>query len=239
VNPVTLCLAYYLNPAMLRLQYEFLRGLPAELKAHLAVIVVDDGSPSDPAAPPAADIGVPVQVFRITVDVPWNQDAARNLAVARAMTPWVALTDMDHVLPEETVRGLVQGRLDKGRVYRFGRRLDAPYLAPKIKHGAPHPHPNSWVMTRKTWDRIGGYDEALAGNYGTDGDFQRRARAVAPIEDLPLALIRYPREVVADASTTTLPRKRPEDKDRIRAIIGERGPGWRPLRLSFPWVRVA
>jgi hypothetical protein len=30
-------------------------------------------------------------------------------------------------------------------------------------------------MTRAMYDRIGGYDEALAGNYGTDGDFARRA----------------------------------------------------------------
>jgi hypothetical protein len=239
VRDLTLCLPYYINAGMLAAQYAALAALRPETKAHLRLIVVDDASPSSPAAPPQADIGVPVEIYRITVDVPWNQDAARNLAADRARTEWLILTDIDHVLHEKTAARLVAEDLQPYAVYRFGRRLDAPDLAPKIKNGHHHPHPNSWVMTRAMYDRVGGYDEALAGNYGTDGDFARRVAQVAPVLTLKWPLIRYPREVIADASTTTLARKDEAQKARIRELIHARPKkGWTPLRGSFPWEQV-
>jgi hypothetical protein len=238
VRDLTLCLPYYINAGMLAAQYAALAALPENLKACLRLIVVDDASPSSPAAAPAADIGVPVEIYRFKVDVAWNQDAARNLAVARARTDWVILTDIDHVLAESTFDRAIVGKLRPDTIYKFGVRLDAPGLAPKLKNGKHHPHPNSWVMTRAMYDRIGGYDEALAGNYGTDGDFARRAERTAPIDHLAWPLIRYPREVIADASTTTLQRKNPADKERMREIMRGRGPGWRPLRGRFAWEQV-
>jgi hypothetical protein len=240
VRDLTICLPYYLNAGMLQAHYGFLAALEPDLKPHLRLIVVDDGSPASPATPPERSIGLPVEIYRITVDVPWNQDAARNLAVDRAVTDWLVLTDVDHRPTSETVRNLVEGKLKEAVAYRFGLRLDMPSLKPKLdRQGHHHPHPNSWVMTKGLYDQVGGYDEALAGNYGTDGDFARRLAEVARVRDLPWPLVRYPREVIADASTTTLVRKRPEEKERIRAIKSTRGPDWRPLRGSFPWVRVA
>jgi glycosyltransferase involved in cell wall biosynthesis len=238
VRDLTLCLPFYMNGAMLREQYAALAKLPEPLKEHLRLIVVDDGSPSNRAKPPAADIGVSVQIFRFLEDIPWNQDAARNLAAEQAETDWLILTDIDHVLAEQTFERVIVGKLRPDNIYKFGVRLDAPGLAPKLKNGLNHPHPNSWVMTRAMYEAIGGYDEALAGYYGTDGDFARRAAAKARIDWLPWPLIRYPREIISDASTTTLDRKNPEDKAHIREITRGRGSDWRPMRNRWPWERV-
>ena len=91
------------------------------------------------------------------------------------------------------------GKLDERKVYRFSR-VDAPDMTPY------KPHPNSWVFTRGMFNRIGGYDERLSGFYGTDGEFGKRVeRATAKVVLLDEVLIRYPREVIADASTTTSP----------------------------------
>ena len=64
----------------------------------------------------------------------------------------------------------------------------------------------------------------------------RTARAV---QLLPHVLVRYPRELVPDASTTTYRRKEPQDR-MVRQIrrARDREPGWRPLRGTFPWTRV-
>jgi hypothetical protein len=52
-------------------------------------------------------------------------------------------------------------------------------------------------------------------------------------------LVRYPREVIPDASTTQYGRKEPQDHDgvtRVRAQIAREG--GRPKRLSFPYHQV-
>lgn len=232
MRDVTLCMAYYLNAGMLAVQYEHLAAMPADLKTGLRLIVVDDGSPRDPATPPASDPGFPVEIYRMLQDVRWNQDACRNLAVDRAATDWLLLTDMDHMIPEATLRKAITKALDPATVYRFSR-VSAPDMAPY------KPHPNSWLLTKAVFDRMGGYDEAMAGFYGTDADFRDRVQAVAPIVTLKEHLIRVPREVIPDASTTTYERKTPEDGAAIRAVKVQRREGWRPLRGSFAWELVA
>lgn len=241
MTPFTLVMAYYDNPTMLRHHIRVWTGMPIDIRAHLHVIVVDDGSPRWPALPALskaiagwADCIADFQLYRMAEDIPWNQDACRNIGVQKAETAWVLLTDMDHVVPLATWRRLISGPLGKNDVYRFGR-VSAPEMQPyKL-------HPNSWALRAKTYWRAGGYDEALAGNYGTDGDFGKRIAAAAKkVVDLPEVLIRYPREVIPDASTTTLERKLPEHKKNVCRIIAERSrvPDWKPLVFSFPFERV-
>lgn len=232
---LTLINPYYLNPGMLQRQYDHLEGLPDDLKARLRYIVVDDGSPQDPAVKPDRNLGLGgFALYRIDVDVRWNWIACRNLAVAKAKTDWVLMTDIDHMLPEATLRRVLDGPLHAKRAYRFSR-VDDPDMKPY------KPHPNSWLMTRAAFDRMGGYDERFSGFYGSDGEFRDRLtkKLGEPIM-LPEVLIRVPREVTPDASTTTYGRKEDQDRHGIQAararIANEGGP---PLRGSFPWRKVA
>jgi len=131
---------------------------------------------------------------------------------------------MDHILLERTLRTLVYGQHSKGTIYRFSR------IGSKT-----HPHPNSWFMTKEMYWRVGGYDEALSGHYGTDGEYRRRCAATAPIRimDVPLEL----HEHEGDSSTTHYKRKQPEDA-AVKGLIRARRPGWRPRTLSFPYIEV-
>jgi hypothetical protein len=89
------------------------------------------------------------------------------------------------------------------------------------------------------FDRIGGYDERFSGYYGTDAEFRERVEKTAKaIVMRSEALIRYPREVIPDASTTTYKRKEKQDHANVPRIRAERAniPNWKPLRLTFPFT---
>lgn len=215
MRDLTIGMAYYMNPGMLRVQYEHLASFPDDIKTHLRYIVVDDGSPKGfRAEAPKRDIGVPVQIWRMKKDIAWNQDACRNWAVKEAQTEWVLLTDMDHVPSAALINRIVSEPLELA-VYTFAR-VNAPGLDPY------KPHPNSWLLTRHTYEAADGYDERYRGVYGTDGMFRSKLqRTGLPFVELKDPIIRYPREVVPDASTTTLKRQSPEN-DKQKRLVRQR-----------------
>jgi glycosyltransferase involved in cell wall biosynthesis len=236
-RPITLCLPYYCNAGMLQEQYRRISALDPGTLKKIAVIVVDDGSPDGDAA--SADIGCPLSIFKIGVDVRWNQDAARNIAVHHSSTPWVLLTDIDHLIPQGTWTALLGRKLGKSNVYRFGRMtldaVDPDQLSPY------KPHPNTWLMTRAAYDAMGGYDERFAGLYGTDADFRDRlVRRFGEPKMLDDVVWRVPRTTIPDASTTTYMRKQPEDREGIPRVKAERAREykWQPLRLTFPYRQI-
>jgi hypothetical protein len=248
---LTICLPYYRNEGMLDVQLKRFAALPIDLKSRLSLIVVDDGSSllqSDervlPASAKAAqwrDIGMKFDLYAMDVNIRWNQDACRNLAVANTDTKWVLLTDIDHIVPRITIDGLLKSKFDPARAYRFSRKtFEGVNDKGNDILSDYKPHPNSWIMTCESYWKMGGYDESLAGWYGTDGDFRHRIDAVlgSPI-DLPFPLYRVPRDVVPDASTSTYERKALID-GALKTALTKRNhtPGWRPLHLSFPWHQV-
>lgn len=223
---VTLILPYYENPHFLKVQIARWFTFPAELRRHLFAIVVDDGSP-EPAHLPAV-LPFPMRLFRIEVDVRWNWLAARNIAFCHAHDGWCLVTDVDHVLPESSAAAVVYGQHDPGTIYGFSRMEHTGQLLT--------PHPNSWLLTKALFWKVGGYDETLSGHYGTDGDWRRRMAAVAPIHILTDRLIRY--EYQQDSSTTRYLRKQPEDA-KVKQLIAQRGNGWKPRTLTFPYHEVS
>jgi len=229
MRPLTLVMAYYENHTMLQRHLHQFRLYDRKVQKNLKVIIVDDGSPVTPAR---LDSESPcdLSIYRMLVDVRWNQDACRNLGAHHADTDWLMFTDMDHLIPAETIHSIMTKKLDEKTAYRFSR-VSLPDLEPY------KPHPNSWLMTKKLYDDIGGYDERLAGWYGTDGDFLDRVAVAAPIIRLDEPLIRVPREVIPDASTTQFTRKSPEDYTSIQTLRKQNA-GTRPVSLTFPWEKV-
>lgn len=224
---VTLVVPYYENRAFFGAQLRRWASYPAPLLEWLSVIVVDDGSPTHSAASVVSEVGAmptPLRVFRIEVDVRWNWLAARNIGFHYAQDGWVLVTDMDHVVPTETMDAVIHGQHDPSVVYAFSRKEHTGETV--------NPHSASFLMTRKMFWTIGGYDEALSGHYGTDGTFRREVAKRAKIHILTDSLIRY--EYVEDSSTSTYKRKQPEDA-AVRRLVAARKPNWTPKVLSFPY----
>ena len=223
-KPVTLVLPYYENPAFLDTQAETWRAYPVDLLRSLTAIVVDDGSP-EPCVKPS--VPCVCRLFRIGVDVRWNWLAARNIGAHHAADGWLILTDMDHIVPAETLRAVMEGQHDPRVVYVFSRREHTGETV--------GPHSASFLLTREMFWRIGGYDETLSGHYGTDGDWRKRVSQVTRMQRLTDELVRH--EYQGDSSTRRYLRKQPQDAN-VSRLIRLRRPSWRPKVLSFPYAEV-
>lgn len=209
---LSLIVTYYNQPAMLAEQARIWRDYPDGID----VIVVDDGS----AVPARAD---GCAIYRITKDIPWHQDGARNLGAHVATGEWLLFLDVDHTLPAVEARrmlGLLP-MLDSGCAYRPRRRLiDDAYSLDRAA--------NIWLMSREDFWRVGGYDERLCGNYGTDLEFRPRLRRTLREVDLPVVLDVYRSRDIADAATQGLDRK----------VVSPRRFSGPPGVLGFEWTRI-
>lgn len=225
MRQVTFVYSYWENPGMLREQIGVWQQYPDELKENLQIVITDDCSAKTPAASVINDLDISHKVFYIQEKVPWNWRMARNVGARHADCKWLLITDMDHVVPRETLEFVMKdGSIDDNGVYRF-ERVDAPDLKPY------KPHNDSYFMTKERYWDIGGVDEDFAGTYGTaDWPYksygvkikrtQKEKRGI--LDRLPVALVRYPREVLPDASTPpgTLILKGQEN-DRLKQKIRE------------------
>jgi len=239
---ITFIYPYYDNPNMFIAQQKEWYYYPADIREQSDFIVVDDCSPRWPAGdfiiPTKPNMEEMIRVYRIKEDIPWNQDGARNLAAFNSETPWLFMTDMDHMLSTSAVAELfkILPKAKKKRYYTF-ERVTAPDMT-LYKY-----HPNSYFMHRDLYWAVGGYEELFAGHYGTDGHFRRALDYHSQGEvRLPIPLVRYPREVVPDASTTTLDRKKGRDRakgKRQRQIAKENlEKGIKPSILLREWEQV-
>ncbi len=243
---LSLCLPFYRNSGMLAEQYRHWSAYPEAVKAQIEVVLVDDGSPEAAMEVPRPEGLPPLRIFRVLKDIPWHQHGARNLAAHHAQGEWLLLTDMDHVLPADSlVKLLARLQQSKNEVYRF-KRLDAPKLRPTVDaQGRAKLHVNTFAIRKETFWQIGGYDEDCVG-YGTDGYFRHRLEAVIPftyLQDVPI--VRYPREVIADASTrpdTPMDPKLFRDRGRrsleTRTRLSAKAKSKAgPTVLAFEWER--
>lgn len=227
---IALIFGYYDQPRMLARQLEHIASWPAKLREHWRLIVVDDGSPNHPAEL-TSDPGIEASIYRISVDVPWNVEGARNVGAQEADTDWLLVTDIDHLVPVETAAVLTVNDYSERIVYSFTRRL--------LDGTTFRPHCNSFFLSRKLWDRIGGCDERLSGHYGGSNEWAGRARVVADaMRMIPLDLIMVRPEEVPDAWVNMTRRYEGDAEVRreLREAIKE-SPG--PKTLSFPYERVA
>lgn len=225
---VTIIYPYYDNPLALAKRVNAWAQLPLELRINLSAIIVDDGSPVSSAKQVLFNCPIPfkLRLFRIDVDRRWNWLAARNIGMSYANEGWCVCTDIDHIIPQETLENLVHENHEIDTIYRFNR----------MERGVKiHPHPNSWFMTREIFWKFGGYDEALSGYYGTDGEARRRWIKTAKVRTLKDYLIRE--EYVDDSSTMRYGRKESIDL-RAQEIIKARPKDWKPRVLSFPYHEV-
>lgn len=249
MNKLTLIYPYYNSAGMLRKQIEGWNALPKELKDHLLVILIDDASPLAPAIDVIRenDIRFNLRFYRVLKDIPWNQHGCRNLGAKEAPKGWLFLSDIDHQLPEVTIRSLMQMKLDPECFYTLQRVTAVKKEDGNLKYdlmtdarGKPKPHPNTFLVTREKFWKSGGYDEDYCGVYGGDGPFARALEKVARRTHLKdLDLIRWTRDLIPDASQP--PEYREKYRKEYRKRFEKKGcsSAANPTTwIRFPWERV-
>jgi hypothetical protein len=248
---LTLVLPHFQNLGMWAEQQRVMDSYPEYLRSMLHVVLVDDCSPKGqwPTEQSVRISGLAsVRIYRLTEKKRWNWLACRNLGAKVATTDWLLLTDIDHVMPSSTLWYVLKEKLDERSAYRFSRVTATKPWPYKLDECEPYKeHNDSWLLTRALFfdHRVGGYDERLSGCYGSSGEFRDRLVSASKQKPEPLkaALVRYPREIIADASThpSVYTRKGDPENDaelRRRKLERAKELGWRPLHGLTPYVQV-
>lgn len=241
MRQITFVYSYYDNPRMFEEHIKIWQSYPGNIKNLLEFIVTDDCSPNHPASDVARRIkpyDIDLKIYRIQKDIPWNWRMARNVGAHHAALQWVLTTDMDHLIPVDTAEYITTANLDERIVYQFERE-DAPNRTPY------KPHNDSYLMTKQTYWKIGGYDEDFAGTYGTADwpppAYGTKVKKIAKIIRLPVALVRYPREVVADSSCPRdllILKGLENDKKKAEITAMKKRTGRGIMTLQSPYERV-
>lgn len=127
-----------------------------ELLKKIEFIIIDDCSVVEYSIP---ELKLNVTWLRIDSDINWNQGGARNLGVTYAKSDKILMTDLDHELPEHTLRYLANHK-NPGRDFFKIRR---------VKNGEFYKgHSNLFFMSRSRFMRLYGYDEEYSGDYGAE-----------------------------------------------------------------------
>lgn len=251
---ITLIIPYYRNQKMLELQLKTWCAYSLQALRHFKFFIVDDGSP-EPAEPIVKTFAreLPVSLYRISVDIPWNRGGARNLGSQEANTKWIMHTDIDHLLPPESAEKLTWLTSYEGahrlketmfyrfRRYRFGRadetrKKDA--ISPDTEYGEIKPHGDSYLCTKELYWRAGGYDEDYSGCLGGGSPFLQQLESIAKAHVLNnVELQVYTRSACPDASDTTLNRDTSEYvRRKAHKIRTGNTRATNPIR--FPWSQV-
>jgi hypothetical protein len=241
MRPITIVFPFYMNLGMWAEQQRVIADLPAKMRAHLHVVLVDDCSPKG-HRPTAKSVTVhdlaSLRMYRLLEKKRWNWLACRNLGAKVATTDWLLLTDIDHVVPQATLERLMTTKMADHVAYRFSRVTATGAWPYDVSALPPYkPHNDTWFLQRRVFfkDKVGGYDERLSGCYGTSGEFTDRLKAaVNATVILSEVIVRYPREIIADASThpSIYTRKNdPENDAELKKRKEERAQikGWKPL----------
>lgn len=232
---LTIAIPYYEAPKMLE---EQLRSFIQYPEGRVKLIVVDDGSPTKPAEPVLRNISasLDVELYRIKQDIPWNISGAMNLAFKHAPDGWVYSFAVDHVVPPEAMENLLGLELSPEHFYRM-RRVEKGNGERCERFG------NLFLLTKKLFWRVGGYDEDFAGYYGGTGPMFRRAMEKITTEIvLPDNVwnLRYENEDISDACVTTLQRKKQDQVRNNRTLnMKQKRENYNPRNyIRFDWEKV-
>jgi len=163
MDKLTLITTYYNNPMMLRKQIETWSRYPLEVWDKLKVIIVDDGTPGLSAKDVFEAMNgmnrlqyINTDIYRIKEDIYNNVGGARNLGFSVVKEGWCLNIDLDHVIRPNDLVALLSKELNPYEYYRLMRYF---------KDKRVNSHSDTFLMTKKEFWKIGGYDEDMVKYY--------------------------------------------------------------------------
>ena len=245
-NRLTIAMPYYNAPEMLLKQLEYWYQYPTWVTESVSVIIVDDGSLEYPAQSVFDKHSLPafpLSLYRIEEDIPWNHGGARNLAFTQMQEGWALLTDLDHVLPLESVCSLLTKHLRTQNVYIPSRyRINGILDWEEIE-----PHSDSFILTKEMFWQVGGFDEDFSGYWnGMSHLFRKHLLKICDetivMENIHLMF--FDNTVVKDANVKSLGRKGTaydikEDPKLFKKMCKRLNKDYKPEnQLRFSWTQV-
>lgn len=238
---ISIVMPYYENGGILERHFQEWQSYSLEVKKHFRAVVVDDGSPNDPAVNHWHDPGFPCELYRIKQDLVWNVAGARNLGMQAAPQGLCLLTDIDHLLKAECAKELTQILRPFARDTNFYCTLGRRWA-----DGRPlNPHPNSYILDRELYWRVGGCDEDWTGWWGAgEQAFRKTLNSYARQVEIKLDsvfLTHYGRDDIPDASTRAWGRRGSEYdwRNNPELVAKVKAAPYRPINpLRFDWERV-
>ena len=162
---------------IVRRQMWYYKGL--KLPGDVEIIYIDDGS-----EPPLDGHAFRnFSMYRTKDYRPWTEHKARNIGVKKSRGEYVLLIDVDYILPKEAIMIAREGGYQRMAFKRYFGVLDeygnidtssetlkdwglkARWIRKKWVYG----HRSQFAMKRSLFDKMGGYNEALDGEWRRTG----------------------------------------------------------------------
>lgn len=170
MNPkLSIVTHFYNSPEKIERQVAAWKKIDAAVLRLIEFIVVDDGS----AEVPTIDCtGLPLRMFCIKTDIPWNQGGARNLGAFHASGEWGLFFDVDQLLLVDTLPSLLfsLAGLNADVMYflRANGVFDSNVSMPMVHH------PNTYLVNVSRYRVYGMMDEDFSGYYGFEDLYMQR-----------------------------------------------------------------
>ena len=239
INRLNLVYPYYMQGQMFEEQQRRWRAFPSDVLNRLRFIIVDDGSPEKPALDFLLDGDTPlkIEIYKIDVDKPWNQDGAQNLGALFCINEWIFLSDMDRFLPLESIRKIFALRASRSEYFKFNGLLAESGWRDLSELKPTTPHKNSYLIHWDLYWKVGGRDEYFSGLYSMCWIFRHRLKKMGRQRMLDAYVVEYSNKVVRDSNTKARRTDRKERR-RLRNALKSDRKFWKRLpedSLLFPW----
>lgn len=156
---------------MLQRQVDNWNEYSDDLAAFAEWVLIDDGSPENPALPIFEKLRHEnKRLYRVKDNIPWAQHHARNVGAFEASGQWLFMSDMDIVLKPDVFADIMHQCTDKKRVHTFDRKFVGGIREDKY-------HCNTFLIDRNAYWEFNGYDVDFCGTYGGDMRFLRQVYA--------------------------------------------------------------
>lgn len=232
---LSLIISYYEAPEMLKEQIKHWEEYPPNVR----IIVVDDHSIKHSAEPIlieyAGNVSCQVQLYRINQDIYQNTFGARNLGFhVVGEGEWVWNLDVDHVVPFESIQAFLDMQMSCKGCYYLPAREEVLSNVPKTVTKEIQRHSDTFILTRETFWKTGGYDEDLIGYYfnGAATKFRQTLKSIAKgvTVNHGVKTLFYPAGIIGDAS--------PINSMEKKRYLGIQHPNKKPSVLQFQWDRL-